>query len=164
MGHKKLKPTPNGDYPTKDDARYAANTLVEYLRMKEEDSLKKTAERLRSGIEAMYADIDTGDSMYGARVSFVDTDGDAYTALVMEPSVSEIPLDEAYDPHKDKMVDPSEYPLGTVQLVYTPDYNLSDGFNFDRLSHLEVRTSVQPGTHPDDTYCYFAGWDYALKE
>lgn len=104
-------------------------------------------------------------SRYGSRVTFIDSDGEAHTAIVMEPEVASMSTDEAWDPYKEKMVNPQEeYPLGTVQLVYTPEYNLSDGFNFDRISDLEVATSVTPATKPDTTYCYYAGWDYALNE
>jgi hypothetical protein len=101
---------------------------------------------------------------YGSRVTFIDADGEAHTALVMEPDVASMSADEAWDPYHEEYVNPqTAYPLGTVQLVYTPDYNLSDGFNFDRLSGLEAATSVTPATNPDQTYCYYSGWSYALE-
>lgn len=103
-------------------------------------------------------------SRYGARVTYVDADGVPHTALVLEPEVASMHADEAWDPYHEEYVNPQEaYPMGTVQLVYTPEFDLSDGFNFDRLSDLEVATSVQPATAPDQTYCYYAGWEYALE-
>lgn len=107
-------------------------------------------------------DLVGGDNMIGARVTFVDDDGDAHRAIVLEPHVADMPADEAYDPHRDEMVDPSNYPLGTVQLIYAPFGD--DDFFFDRPSDLEVATSVAPAKSPDATYAYFAGWDYADRD
>lgn len=106
----------------------------------------------------------TDTTRYGARVTYVDDDGEAHTAIVMEPEVAAMTSNEAWDPYQEEYVNPQEeYPLGTVQLVYTPNYDLSDGFNFDRIDHLEVATSVMPAQEPDSTRCYYAGWEYALN-
>jgi len=106
-------------------------------------------------------DLVGGDNMIGARVTFADSDGDAHRAIVLEPHVAEMGASKAYDPNRGEMVDPSTYPLGTVQLIYAPFGE--DGFFFDRPSDLEVATSVAPATSPDATYAYFAGWEYADK-
>lgn len=108
-------------------------------------------------------DLVGGDNMVGARVTFVDDDGDAHRAIVIEPHVADMPADEAYDPHKGEMVDPSNYPLGTVQLIYGEggDFGTDDYFFSSASRDLEVATSVTPARSPDATYAYFAGWDYA---
>lgn len=107
--------------------------------------------------------VDNG-NMIGARVTFVDRDGDPHRAVVLEPEVSDIPANEAFDPRKDEMVDPSEYPTGTVQLIYGDGGEFGgDDYFFDRASSLQVATSVMPAKSPDSTYCYFAGWDYYEK-
>lgn len=115
----------------------------------------KRAYRIRT------TDLVGNDRMVGARVTFVDDDADPHRGIVIEPEVGSMSSNEAYDPRKDEMVDPSDYPLGTVQLIYGAGGEFGcDGYFFDRTAKLNVATSVQPATSPDDTYCYFAGWDY----
>lgn len=144
------------------DAVTAAKMLYQYLDGNSHDRMAPVVHSISTILQARHGDWDAGDSMYGSRVSFIDSDGEVHTAVVMEPQVSEMVHEEAWDPNRGEYVDPEEYPWGTVQLVYTPGYDLSDGFNFDRKSDLEVATSVTPATHPDDTYAYMPGWDYAL--
>lgn len=153
------------------DAADTALALVEYFNKDtgyEDHTLAQLSNSIQSVCRARWQNRGSkfsGRSRYGSRVTFVDGDGDAHTALVMEPEVSSMQSDEAWDPNKGEYVNPQEeYPLGTVQLIYTPDYNLSDGFNFDRLSDVEVATSVTPAKSPDGTYCYYPGWEYVLGE
>lgn len=152
---------------TADQAAQTARSLADYFSGTgyQDDTLARMAGSMAAVLEARN-NYETDTSRYGARVTFVDDDGERHTALVMEPAVTQHAGDEAWDPHQEKMVDPrEEYPLGTVQLVYTPEFNLSseDGF-FDRISNLEVATSVTPASGPDDTYCYYSGWSLALSE
>lgn len=155
---------------TMDDAATCGLALTEYFDSEsgyQDDTLANLANVIQSVCRARWQtrgpNLDE-QTRYGSRVTFIDGDGEAHTALVMEPEVASMNADEAYDPYQDKMVDPkSEYPLGTVQLIYTPDYNLSEGFNFDRKSDIEVATSVAPASGPDAKYAYYAGWDYALE-
>lgn len=152
---------------TSGHAADAALALTEFF---EDDD--RTLARLANAIQSVCRARDEarghelGDATrYGARVTFVDGEGEAHTALVLEPEVTSMTADEAWDPYRGEYVNPAEaYPLGTVQLVYTPEFDLSDGFNFDRIGDLEVATSVTPAKEPDQTYCYYAGWDYALGE
>lgn len=150
------------------DAAQSARALSQFFSDERggstDQSLERMAGVLASVCEARNEDIDDS-SRYGARVTYVDGDGEAHTAIVLEPEVSAMRTSEAWDPHREEMVDPQEaYPLGTVQLVYPSDGNFSDGYFFDRLSTLEDATSVTPANGPDDRYCYYAGWDYALNE
>lgn len=148
------------------DAAVAALALTEFF---EDDNrtLAFLSNAVQSASQARWQNrvSDFNDTArYGSRVTFVDSDGEAHTALVMEPEVASMSADEAWDPYQEKYVDPkTAYPLGTVQLVYTPEFDLSDGFNFDRISDLEVATSVAPAKEPEQTYCYYAGWEYALE-
>ena len=152
------------------DAADVALALVEYFNSDsgyQDDTLAALANSIQSVCRARWQSRSpqfSEESRYGSRVSFVDREGEAHTALVMEPEVAAMNADEAWDPYRAEYVDPQEaYPLGTVQLIYTPEYDLSDGFNFDRVEDLEVATSVTPAKEPDQTYCYFAGWEYALE-
>lgn len=114
------------------------------------------------------SDLVGGDNMIGARVTFVDRDGEPHRALVLEPNVGNIFDDEAYDPRKGEMVDPSDYPMGTVQLVRGDGWEFGEDFDglFDRVESdspgrgLKAETSVPPARKPDAGYCYFAGWGY----
>jgi len=113
------------------------------------------------------SDLVGSDNMVGARVTYVDGDGEPHRAIVLEPEVSGMNADEAYDPNRDEFVDPSDYPMGTCQLVHGDgwEFGTDDGF-FDRLESdrdgrgLSIATSVTPARKPDTTYCYYAGWDY----
>lgn len=103
----------------------------------------------------------------GAQVTYIDGNGEPHRGIILEPEVSSMSANEAYDPNKDEMVDPSQYPAGTCQLIYGDgwDFGVGDGF-FDRLKSdhkgrgLEVATSVTPGTVKGQEYAYYAGWDY----
>lgn len=146
------------------DAAVASLALSERFQDMGDESLARLANAIQSVAQAR--DGDLGDtSRYGARVTYVDGDGEAHTALVMEPEVAQMNATQAWDPHREEYVNPQEaYPYGTVQLVYTPGFGLSDGFNFDRKDDLEVATSVSPATEPGQTLCYYSGWDYALSD
>lgn len=150
-------------YVRREDAQVAAKMLAEHC----DGNGMEVEARIVKGIQQVLAarghTPDDGFEMYGARVTFVDGDGDAYAALVMEPHVTEMTADKAYDPRKGEYVDPADYPLGTVQLVYYPGGIPGDDVFFDRLSDLEVETSITPATHPDDTWCYFPGWGHARE-
>lgn len=149
------------------DAAHAAQALFEHFE-DDDRTLAMLANAIQSVCRARWESRGhklNDQTRYGSRVTFVDGDGEAHTALVMEPEVASMNVDEAWDPYHEEYVNPQEaYPLGTVQLIYTTDYNLSEGFNFDRKSDLEVATSVTPAKGPDQTYCYYAGWDYALED
>jgi hypothetical protein len=96
-------------------------------------------------------------------VTFLDKDGDPHTAIVLEPEVASLGVEEAWDPYREEYVNPQEaYPLGTVQLIYPEEGQFTQDYFFDRLSGLECATSVTPARKPDQSYCYYAGWDYAL--
>lgn len=106
-------------------------------------------------------DIVDGSNMVGAKVTYVDGDGELHRGVVIEPEVAGMSANEAYDPNRDEMVDPSEYPMGTVNLVYGKEDEIGeDEFYFSRFDDLEVATSITPARKPDTTYCYYAGWDY----
>jgi hypothetical protein len=140
----------------------AALALTEFFE-EDDQTLARLANAIQSVCRAQASDLDDR-SRYGARVTFVDEDGEAHTAIVLEPEVASMQTDRAWDPYHGEYVNPAEaYPLGTVQLIYTPEFALSDGFHFDRASDLAVATSVQPATSPDQTYCYYSGWSYALE-
>lgn len=149
------------------DAAHAALALFEFFE-DDDRTLAMLANAIQSVSRARYDSRGhklNDQTRYGSRVTYIDPDGEAHTALVMEPEVAAMHTDEAWDPYHEEYVDPREaYPLGTVQLVYTPDYNLSDGVNFDRKGDLEVATSVPPAKEPGQTWCYYAGWDYALQQ
>lgn len=102
------------------------------------------------------------DGMVGAKVTYVDGEGQAYRALVIEPDVGNdlSYLDEVYDSNKDEYVDPTSYPFGTAQLIRQKDGEFGEDAFFSRPSDLVSETSVPPATHPQDKHCYFAGWDY----
>lgn len=161
-------PLPDKDHVyTYDQAAQTARALADYFARSghQDETLERMANSMAAVLEARN-NYETDTSRYGARVTFVDEDGEPHTALVMEPAVTMDGGSEAWDPHQEKMVDPrEEYPLGTVQLIYTPEFDLSseEGF-FDRISNLEVATSVTPARGPDDTYCYYSDWEHALAE
>jgi hypothetical protein len=147
------------DYVRRDEAIEAANMLYAYLEGNGENEMAQVVGSIGSVLSARK--METNNSMYGARVTFVDADGETHTGIVMEPHVTEVGHERCYDPHLGEYVEPSEYPLGTVQLVYTPEGHLSEDVFFDRLDTLEVATSVQPATGPEDVHCYYPGWSYA---
>lgn len=148
---------------THDHAAEVARALGDHFEKREDRTLKRMANAIASVMEAR-DDYEGDRGRYGSRVTFIDSDGDAHTAIVMEPEVGAISEPKAWDPYREEMVDPREaYPLGTVQLIYTPGFDLSDGFNFDRKSDLEVMTSVPPARTPEETHCYYPGWDFALE-
>jgi hypothetical protein len=151
-------------YVRGEDAVVAAKMLYEYLDGNNYDRMAPIVHSISNILQSRYGDWDADEGMYGSRVTFVDTDGESHTAIVMEPNVSEMTHDRAWDPNREEYVDPEEYPWGTVQLVYTPYYDLSDGFNFDRKDDLKVATSVTPATEPEQCYAYYPGWDYALSD
>jgi len=106
-------------------------------------------------------DIVDDNNMVGAKVTYVDDDGELHRGIVIEPHVSEMGADEAYDPHKDEMVDPSEYPMGTVNIIYGKDEEIGDDDSyFYKFDDMELVTSVYPARKPDVNFCYYAGWDY----
>lgn len=140
--------------------------LIEHFESTGRPAFAQSCRAIRRAFRITTTDLVGNDNMIGARVTFVDTDGDPHRAIVLEPEVSSIG-GKAYDPYKDEIVDPSEYPLGTVQLIRGDgwEFGTDTGF-FDRVESqsqgrgLRAETSVTPATSPDDTYCYFAGWDY----
>lgn len=150
-------------YVRQDDAQTAARMLAEYLEGNNMEAEARIVNSIRQVLAARGHTPETGDEMYGARVTYVDADGEAYAGVVMEPNVTEMTYDEVYDPNKDEFVDPADYPMGTVQLLYYPDGIPGEDVFFDRLSDLEVATSVTPATHPGDEFAYFPGWEYARE-
>jgi len=150
-------------YVRKEDAQIAAKMLAEYLNGNSMEAAGRLVENIQQVVAARGWSPDTDDAMYGTQITFVDSDGEAYAGYVMEPHVTEMPVDEAWDPNKREYVDPADYPMGTVQLIYFPDGVPGDNMFFDRISDLEVKTSVSPATHPNDTFAYFPGWDYARE-
>lgn len=146
-------------------AATACRALGDFFEQNGDSMLAQMADSMASVTEARHQ-YESDTSRYGARVTFVDDDGDAHTAIVLEPEVATMAADEAYDPYRDEMVDPrEEYPLGTVQLVYpTGDQTWPEDFVFSRTKDLEVATSVTPAKEPGQTYCYFSGWDYAHSQ
>ena len=129
------------------------------------DEMRRTIQAVNRAYRVQSTDIVGDDRMLGARVSFVDMDGDAHRAIVMEPHVEELGTTEAYDPRRDEMVDPSTYPMGTVQLIHAEDGEFGDDdFFFDRPDDLAIKTSVTPAKGPDARYAYFAGWDLADEQ
>lgn len=161
---------PNQVYHYQSAAK-AARHLSEYFEAEGDDTFSIILARIAAIAQAKWQDINDT-SRYGARVTFVDGEGEAHTAIVLEPEVSSMPGERAWDPYQEKMVNvQEEYPLGTVQLVYPADGQFSitdkddpDYFFFDRVSNLEAATSVTPARGPDDTYVYYPGWDYALGD
>lgn len=135
--------------------------LVESFRDVHDNEMLMTVQALNRAFQVRTSDLVGGDNMVGAKVTFVDTDGDLHRAIVVEPEVAGMSAAKAYDPHKDEMVDPSNYPMGTVNLVHAKEGSLGgDDSYFSRLDDLVMVTSVTPARKPDTTYCYYAGWDY----
>lgn len=140
--------------------------LIDHFDATDRPAFAESCRAIRRAFRIQTTDLVGADNMIGARVTFVDTDGEPHRAIVLEPEVSGLHT-PAYDPHRDEMVDPSEYPMGTVQLIRGDgwEFGTDDGF-FDRVESdhpgrgLRAETSVTPATSPDDTYCYFAGWEY----
>jgi len=149
-------------YVTADTAREAAKLLADYCTAADMEQSGRIVQKIQQVIAARGYD-PSGDEMYGARVTYVDGEGDAYAGMVMEPHVTEMAAEQAYDPHKEEYVDPGDYPMGTVQLVYFPTGVPGDDMFFDRPDDLEVATSIPPATHPDDSHCYYPGWDHARE-
>lgn len=152
---------------TTEDAADAALALVEHFDSDsgyQNDHLAHLANVIQSVCRARAQEVDDT-SRYGARVTFIDREGDPHTGIVLEPEVASLGIEEAWDPYREEMVTPQEaYPLGTVQLIYpSGGAQWGEGFFFDRKSNLEVATSVVPARDPEDTYCYYAGWEYALE-
>lgn len=153
-----------------DDWHGDDETLAALINRFEEIDMKPFADAIRH-VRGAYriktSDLVGADNMIGARVSFVDGDGVPHRAIVIEPEVSGT-TGPCYDPYRDAMVDPSDYPLGTVQLIRGDgwEFGTDEGF-FDRLQSdsdgrgLVAETSVVPAKSPESTYCYFAGWEYA---
>lgn len=134
--------------------------LIDGFEDKNYDDFAETLRAVNRAYLIKTTDLVDNNNMVGARVTFVDKDGDAHRAIVIEPSVADMSVDEAWDPHRQEMVDPSTYPLGTVQLIYGSDGELgTDDYFFSRTDDLEVATSVIPAREPDSTYCYYVGWD-----
>jgi hypothetical protein len=150
-------------YVRRDDAQTAAKMLAEYLNGNGMETEGRIVENIQQVLAARGHEPDDGFDMYGERVTYVDADGAAFAGVVMEPNVTTIPADECWDPHKEAYVDPADYPLGTIQLIYFPGGLPGEDMFFDRIGDIEVETSVPPATHPDDTWCYFPGWEYAEK-
>lgn len=163
-----IDPVDFKDYEYRADDGAILEALIKSFEDSSYDDLADVLRVVNRAFRIKTTDLVGNDNMIGARVTFVDTDGDAHRAIVIEPEVASMGANEAYDPNRDEMVDPSNYPLGTVQLIYGHggDFGTDDYF-FDRLTSdtdgrgLEVATSVTPARSPDDTYAYFAGWDYA---
>lgn len=158
-------------YVRDDDATEAAKMLQSYLERKGWEKMGRMVGNIRSIIASSAQDADAGENMYGSRVTYVDEDENRHTAIVLEPNVTEMPYEKAYDPNKEEYVDPEDYPWGTVQLIYPSNGKFSvhdtdddNGFFFDRMGVLESATSVPPAYGPDDTMCYFPGWELALRE
>lgn len=157
-----------GDEYAHDDDVLAA--LIDRFDATGDDNFADALRHVRAARRIKTSELVGNDNMIGARVTFVDGDGDPHRAIVLEPEVSGIGT-EAYDPHRDEMVDPSEYPLGTVQLIRGDGWEFGDDYDgfFDRVQSehsgrgLKAETSVTPATSPDSTYCYFAGWEYFDK-
>lgn len=138
------------------------DALIEGFDKKGKGAFADVLRAVRRAYRVKSTDLVGNMKMVGARVTFVDVDGEPHRALVMEPHVEEIQnADSLYDPRKDEYVDPSEYPTGTVQLIHGDGGEFgADGFFFDRSDDIAVVTSVPPAREPDDTYCYHAGWGY----
>lgn len=154
-----------GEIYTYGQAATVARDLADFFDRTDGDSssLSRLAGELASVCEVIDQDQDDDNRRYGARVTFVDGDGDAHCGLIVEPDITHAG-GEAWDPRRGEMVDPREaYPHGTVQLVHGPALGPGDGF-VDRSSDLDVATSVSPATGPDDTYCYYPGWEHAEAE
>lgn len=148
---------------TNEQAAQVARALCEFYEEAVDEPLARLANNIASVAQARSQDL--GDtSRYGARVTFVDDDdGDPHTAIVLEPSVTSMQVDEAWDPYREEYVNPQEaYPLGTVQLIYPEEGQFTQDYFFDRLSGLACATSVTPASTPEQTHTYYAGWDYAL--
>jgi len=153
------------EYELRIDDGVLLEALIDSLGEKEYNEMRHTVQAVNRAYRVQSTDIVGDDRMLGARVSFVDTDGDAHRAIVMEPHVEELGTMEAYDPQRDEMVDPSTYPMGTVQLIHAEDGEFGDDdFFFDRPDDLAIKTSVTPAKGPDAKYTYFAGWDLADEE
>lgn len=160
--------TIDGDYYLDEDV-HLRELIQSFEKTHHGEAFVEILQAVRRAHRVKTTDLVDNKEMMGARVTFIDGDGEPHKALVMEPHISESlsGMDEAYDPRKGEMVDPSEYPLGTVQLVYGSGGEFGeDGYFFDRLVSdspgrgLEVATSVTPATHPRQQYAYYAGWDY----
>lgn len=149
-------------YVRQGEAQTAAKMLAEYLNGNGMEPAGRIVQNIQQVVAARGYSPDS-DEMYGARVTYVDDDGDAYAGFVMEPHVTEMPYEEAWDPHKEEYVDPADYPMGTVQIAYFPGGIPGEDMFFDRVDDLEAETSLPPATHPEDTWCYFPGWDYARE-
>lgn len=147
------------------DAALAARALGDFFDRRDDSTFEQMANAMASVLEARRR-YENDSTRYGSRVTFVDDDGEAHTAIVLEPEVASMPAGEAYDPYRDEMVDPREsYPLGTVQLIYpSGDEIWPDDFVFSRTDDIEPATSVEPASGPDGTHVYYPGWEYAHEE
>lgn len=151
--------TIDGDYYVDDGL--LLEKLTEAFRDHHNEEMFMTMQALNRAYQVRTSDLVGDGNMVGAKVTFVDGDGDLHRAIVVEPEVSGMSAGKAYDPYRDEMVDPSNYPLGTVNLVYAKEGMLGgEDSYFSSLDDLEMSTSVTPARKPDTTYCYYAGWDY----
>lgn len=157
-----------GDAWHSDDETLAA--LIERFDQMEMGRMADALRHVRRAYRIRTSDLVGNENMIGARVTYVDGEGEPHRGIVLEPEVSDIG-GECWDPNKGETVDASEYPMGTVQLIRGDgwEFGSEDGF-FDRLESdhpgrgIRAETSVTPATSPDDTYCYFAGWEYADRD
>lgn len=159
LNEAKMVESIDGDYYI--DKSVALTGLAEAFSREGHPQLAQTIRAVNRVWNIRTTDIVGGNNMVGAKVTYVDGEGELHRGVVIEPEVSGMSANEAYDPNKGEMVDPSEYPMGTVNLVYGKEDEIGeDEFYFSRFDDLEVATSITPARKPDTTYCYYAGWDY----
>lgn len=91
------------------------------------------------------------------------TDPDApdlltHRAIVYEPFVAEAPEGEYWDPERGEYRTPDDYPMGTVNLIYSADDDRDLGSE-DYVVDTEEATSVTPAKSDPGPTQYTPGWD-----
>lgn len=149
------------------DIDFVMDRLIEEYDKKSVSTFSDALRHVRRAHNIRTTDLVGNQRMIGARVTYIDNDGTPHRGICLEPEVESLGTSPVYDPNKDEMVDPSQYPLGTIQLIRGDgwEFGTDTGF-FDRVQSdtkgrgLRAETSVTPGTGLDDTHCYFAGWGF----
>jgi hypothetical protein len=148
------------DIWSSDQAEIHASALADYFEGEGDEQVAKMLHAVAGLASARFRDFSGDEAMYGARVTYIDTDSEPHAAIVIDPGVSTAGPGPLYDPTRDELVEPGSYPMGTVNLVYLKDGEFTEENPYcSRLNDLVMETSVTPLTPDSTTHVYYAGWD-----
>lgn len=108
-------------------------------------------------LESQWMIYDTGYVRHYIKQELVEPDGlIKIKGIVYDPSVADAPDGDYWDPDKQEYRTPSEYPMGTVNLI-VPEKD-DEEFGDDYVSGVKEMTSVVPADGDPGPYEYTPGW------